>query len=178
MVAWYNLMVETVAPSHLCWEVLTSRIYQNLRVKHRVSRIIDVIHAQTTLDNLYAENLIPPLGTIFLDIIDFEVRSRELTCSPPFAEFIVQELFPWIQQDYHITSSPAQRIIGGFSFGGLAAAFIGLRHPELFGNVLSQSGSFWWKPEGDIEHEWLTHQLAVSDKLPLNFYLDVGLLET
>jgi enterochelin esterase-like enzyme len=52
-----------------------------------------------------------------------------------------------------------------------------LRHPELFGNVLSQSGSYWWTPEGDPEDEWLARQFTAADKLPLHFYLNVGLLE-
>src|SRR5439155_15329635 len=45
------------------------------------------------------------------------------------------------------------------------------------GNVLSQSGSFWWKPESDSEYEWLTRQLVASPRLPIRFYLEVGLLE-
>jgi enterochelin esterase family protein len=35
--------------------------------------------------------------------------------------------------------------------GGLQAAFVGLKHPEVFGNVLSQSGAFAWKPDGEKE---------------------------
>ncbi len=49
--------------------------------------------------------------------------------------------------------------------------------PEAFGAVLSQSGAFWWRPEGDAEHEWLIHQFVESPQLPLRFYLDVGLFE-
>ncbi|WP_338148761.1 alpha/beta hydrolase-fold protein [Pseudomonas lundensis] len=30
----------------------------------------------------------------------------------------------------------------GSSYGGLASAWLGLKHPELFGNVLSLSGSY------------------------------------
>lgn len=71
------------------------------------------------------------------------------------------------------------------SLGGLTAAFVALQHPEIFGNVLSQSGSFSYgqngpgsySPEIDLEEEWLTHQYALQEKLPLRFYLDVGMLE-
>jgi enterochelin esterase family protein len=48
----------------------------------------------------------------------------------------------------------------------------------LFGNILSQSGAFLWKPEADDEAEWLPHQFVIADKLPLRFYLDVGILES
>jgi enterochelin esterase family protein len=67
--------------------------------------------------------------------------------------------------------------VGGSSYGGLAAAFAGLHYPDTFGNILSQSGSFWWKPEVDHEDEWLPRQFVASPPLPLRFYLDVGLLE-
>jgi enterochelin esterase-like enzyme len=53
-----------------------------------------------------------------------------------------------------------------------------LRHPELFGNVLSQSGAFWSRKDGDNSgYEWLTRQFAASPKLDLRFYLNVGVLE-
>jgi enterochelin esterase family protein len=65
------------------------------------------------------------------------------------------------------------------SYGGLAAAFVGLRASETFGNVLSQSGSFWWDkdPEEDIQQEWIIQQFIKSPRLPLRFYLEVGLKE-
>ena len=102
---------------------------------------------------------------------------------PPFNKFLAQELVPWIHQRYHVTSDPSQTVVGGLSRGGLAAAFAGLRHPDIFGKVLSQSGAFWWRAKGSQskdsseEFEWLTCQFAVSEKQPLSFYLDVGLLE-
>jgi enterochelin esterase family protein len=74
-------------------------------------------------------------------------------------------------------TDPSRIIVAGSSLGGLAATYAGFRHPEVFGNVLSQSGSFWWKPEGDNRGEWLTHQFKASPKLHVRFYLDVGLME-
>ena len=111
------------------------------------------------------------------DSENVDIRGRELPCYPPFAEFLAQELLPWARQKYHITSNPDQIVVGGSSYGGLASMYVGLKHPEIFGNVLSQSGSFWWKPEGELEHEWLTKQFAATYKLPLNIYMDVGILE-
>lgn len=57
-----------------------------------------------------------------------------------------------------MTDDPAQTIVGGGSYGGLAATFAAFQHPELFGNVLSMSGSYWWTPPDESEHEWLTRQ--------------------
>jgi hypothetical protein len=43
--------------------------------------------------------------------------------------------------------------------------------------VLSQSGSFDWKPTGENEWEWLNRQFAASPRLPLRFSFEAGLLE-
>src|SRR5262249_54574787 len=130
------------------------------------------------LDNLLAKGYIPPLVAIVLDNPSQQTRNVELPCNPLFADFLAKEVVPWMRQKYHVTSDPSQTVVAGSSYGGLAATYAGLRHPEVFGNVLSQSGSFWWKPDGDPEHEWLTKQYVASPKLPLRFYLEVGLLES
>jgi pimeloyl-ACP methyl ester carboxylesterase len=38
---------------------------------------------------------------------------------------------------------PRRVIVTGSSAGGLAAAYVALMRPDLFGNVLSRSGAFW-----------------------------------
>jgi enterochelin esterase-like enzyme len=43
--------------------------------------------------------------------------------------------------------------------------------------VISLSGSFFWKPEGEKEGQWLVKQMEASPKLPLRFYQEVGLME-
>ena len=61
--------------------------------------------------------------------------------------------------------------------GGLAAACAAVDHPEVFGKILAQSGSFYRAPTGE-EPESLARQMANSPRLPLQFYIEVGLLET
>jgi enterochelin esterase family protein len=112
-------------------------------------------------------------------------RMRDLLCSANFADFIAKELVPGLRNRYAITADPQQTVISGFSAGGLAAAWVALRHPQVVGAVLSQSGSFWFY-EGAattspgpafIETGWLTRQYATAPRLPLRFYLEVGSLE-
>lgn len=43
--------------------------------------------------------------------------------------------------------------------------------------MLSQSGSFQWKPDNEKDWEWLTRQFAASARLPLRFSFEAGLLE-
>ncbi|HEU0000509.1 MAG TPA: alpha/beta hydrolase-fold protein, partial [Ktedonobacteraceae bacterium] len=54
------------------------------------------------------------------------------------------------------------------------------RNPQIFSKVGSQSGCFTAHPEGNDEYhdpEWLTEQLAISDRRPLRFYVQTGQIE-
>ena len=135
---------------------------------------VNTARVATTLDNLIAAGLIPPLVAV---MVDNPERMRELSCSSAYADFLAQEIVPWARANYHATDRPEQTIIGGSSQGGLQAAFVGLKHSEVFGNVLSQSGAFAWKPPGETEWEWLNRQFAASPRLPLRFSFEAGLLE-
>jgi len=135
---------------------------------------VNTAHVATTLDNLIAAGVIPPLVAV---MVDNPNRWRELSCNSAYADFLAQEIVPWARANYHATDRPEQTIIGGSSLGGLQAAFVGLKHPEVFGNVLSQSGDFRWKPDGEKEWEWLNRQFAASPRLPLRFSFEAGLLE-
>lgn len=70
-------------------------------------------------------------------------------------------------------------VIGGLSLVGLAAT-IGLKYSEIFGNVLSQSGLYWYKPNDCKEQDGacqISSEFEKVKKLPLKFYLNVGILE-
>ena len=140
----------------------------------------------TILDNLIGAGKIPPMVAVMVN--SQTTRDRDLACSAPFADFLAKELVAWVRGNFSVSSDPAQTVVSGFSLGGLAAAYCGLRHPEVFGNVLSQSGSFWffdgWKQDADLfaknfffDSGWLTRQFAKSSRLPLRFFLEVGTLE-
>jgi enterochelin esterase family protein len=102
---------------------------------------------------------------------------RELNCVPEFADYVIQRIVPWARHTFTVTHDPARTVITGSSFAGLCAAFLGLRYPDVFGGVLSQTGWFRWHPDGDPEHEWLARQFIASPAQPVRFYLDVGILE-
>jgi enterochelin esterase family protein len=135
---------------------------------------VNTARVATTLDNLIAAGVIQPLVAVMVENPD---RWRELSCNSAYADFLAQEIVPWARANYHATDRPEQTIIGGTSLGGLQAAFVGLKHAEVFGNVLSQSGAFSWKPDGEKEYEWLNRQFAASPRLPLRFSFEAGLLE-
>ncbi len=137
-----------------------------------------LIPGPTILDNLIAKGKIPPLVAVFVSSIDQPTRNLELPCYARFVESLRQELVPWISRRYFVTKDPSLTIVAGSSYGGLAAAFAALRYPERFGNVLSQSGAFWWNPSKDASDPWLVKQYELATAGSICFYLDVGDQET
>jgi len=140
-----------------------------------------MIPTSTILENLMAADHIDP--TIVVMVVQRD-RNLELSCYEPFNEFLVRELIPWLREHYHVSAKAAETIVGGGSWGGLAAVCAGWQHSEIFGNVLSQSGYFTWDPleeeaayEEELEFEWIIRQLAASPKVDLRLVLSVGTLE-
>lgn len=129
------------------------------------------------LDNLIGAGKIAPIVTLFISSIDQNKRNRELPCYVPFIDSLTQELLPWLKRNYHVTSDPSQTIVAGSSYGGLAATFAALRYPQKYGNVLSQSGAFWWQPP-QSSSPWILKQYASLPIQSIRFYLDVGDQET
>lgn len=138
-----------------------------------------IVPTPTILDNLVSENRIPPMITVFIDI-PLDTRYKELTCDSPFTDFLNSELVPWVRRFYNVTADARQTVIGGSSLGALAASCAGLRYPGTFGNILSQSGAYWWNPpkhepsDPDPEPDWMAKQFIASQRLPLRFYMDAG----
>jgi enterochelin esterase-like enzyme len=132
------------------------------------------------LDNLLVEKKIPSMVAVLIANPSQESRNRELPPNPAFADFLNNELIPWVRHNYNVTTDPQQVVVAGSSFGGIASVYAGFRHPETFGNILCQSGSFWWsaqKPEPYTEPNYLAKEFLKSPKLPLRFYMDAGLFE-
>ncbi|MGG4443896.1 alpha/beta hydrolase [Brevibacillus fortis] len=61
-----------------------------------------------------------------------------------YADFLANELKPYIDSKYRTLQEREYTGIMGFSFGGLISVYTALRHPDVFGRVGSFSGSFWF----------------------------------
>ena len=133
----------------------------------------------TILNNLIAEHKIEPTVAVF--VWTMGKRNRDLTGSPPFAEFVGDELVKWARENYRVAPGPEAVAAAGSSFGGFCASFCALRHPEAIGNVLSQSGAYWitadWqsvRPPYPHDPGMLMEMYARHDRMPIKFYLEVG----
>jgi len=135
-----------------------------------------LVFATWTFENLLADRKIPATVVVRIVNPDQETRNRELACDDTFADYLSEELVPFIQANFNTSREPSKTAIGGYSLGGLAASYAAFRHPNAFGMVLSQSGSYWFEPSHKefAEPNWLARQFAEYEKLPLRFYLDAG----
>ena len=100
------------------------------------------IPTPTILDNLLAKGRIPPIVAVLVEN-PWASRKQELSNHQPVVDFLAKELLPCFRQQYHVTADPSKTIVCGLSAGGLTAAYVAFKRPDLFGNVLAQSGAFW-----------------------------------
>lgn len=134
---------------------------------------VNWLSAQNVCDNLLDQKKISPVVVVFIS--SSENRMKELTLNNDYVRFLTDEIIPFVKSKYNVANIPQDTLMGGFSLGGLTATYCGMKRPDIFGNVLSQSGSFFWKHEE--KSEWLIHQYENIDKLPLRFFITYGSLE-
>lgn len=134
----------------------------------------------TILDNMQAIGKIAPTVAVFIDNPSYKTRAAELPPNPKFAKMLAEELYPWVAQRVGINPSAKQTALIGSSYGGLAAAYVATEYPNIFGNVLAMSGSFWWKYDDapSEQNNAIAYHLANTPKLPLKFFISAGSFET
>ncbi|MGB3329821.1 MAG: alpha/beta hydrolase-fold protein [Thermomicrobiales bacterium] len=140
---------------------------------------------EVVLENLHAEGAVRPIVAVLVGNVE---RNVELPCNPDFASFLADELVPAMRRRFRIAPGPEAVIVAGASYGGLVATWAGLTRADTFGNVLAQSGSFWWWPDPILDVAdipagvapacgWLPGQVASWERVPTRFWLEVGTLE-
>lgn len=110
------------------------------------------------------------------DYPDFKKRGSKANL---YTQFIIEELLPHLPTlvPYQING---QKVISGFSLGGLTAFDIAWKHSDIFDSTGVFSASFWWRKkdlndsyteEDRIIHEVVRH---TSSKPNLRFWLMTG----
>jgi enterochelin esterase family protein len=96
----------------------------------------------TMVDNLIADKRIQPIAMAFLPS-GGRWRSVEYACSDATLHWVEQIVLPVARDQLNlldIRKSPGSYGVLGASAGGLMSMYTGLRMPDIFGKVLSQSG--------------------------------------
>ncbi len=132
----------------------------------------------TILDNLFAQNKIPPLAVAMLESSRLEkgsARMSEYACNELTLIFLLRQVVPFAQQHLKLMDWKKKKGaygIMGASMGGLMALFTGLRAPKVFGHVISHAGAFEFWDFPTSTFTWLT-----QTKTPPRVWLDVGQMD-
>jgi enterochelin esterase family protein len=139
---------------------------------------VDQIPVRAILDDLIAKRKIPPLAAVLVD--DNDQRFQDFQATEKMAASVAGEVLPWARARLHVPADPRRTIVTGYSAAGLASTYVAFAHPDLVGNVLSQSGAFWraFDGTGAAEPQWLAAQFDKAPKSATMFYLEVGGGET
>ena len=86
-----------------------------------------------------------------------------------YGRLIVEELKPFIDAHYRTRSGASDTGLGGSSLGGLVTAYLGLRHPEVFGKLAVVSPSVWWDGR-----RILNDVGSLKSKTAARIWLDMG----
>jgi enterochelin esterase family protein len=162
----------------------TGKASYGLLLAYDGNQYTEAVPTPTILDNMIAARVIPPVVAVFLESPD---RDVEFPPNDSFQQFIATELLPLLRTHYRISRDPRRNAVLGSSYGGLAATYTAFTHPNLFGNVISQSGTYGWFPTSSDQVSqirgvepnsgWLIERLAEAPRKQIRFYFDAGIWE-
>ena len=134
------------------------------------------IHLNYIVDNLISKGRIQPLALAFVENGGQEIRTVEYACSEATLVFLMTEVMPLARKELNlidINAYPGAFGVLGSSLGGLMALYTGSRIPQVFGNVLSQSGAFSWGSLDMVVFDLLQQ----GERRPLKIWMDVGIYD-
>jgi S-formylglutathione hydrolase FrmB len=122
----------------------------------------------------------------FIAVVPSASQRTSAEWAGPWEQYLVHDVVPWV--DAHLPTIPARRgrVIAGLSAGGFGAVDIGLRHPGVFGRIVSWSGYFHPLHDGIFKHAdgatlaandpWLLYQreLGTLRRDRTSFFLSTG----
>ena len=141
----------------------------------------------TVLDNLIAENRIPPIIAISVSNGGGDAQGSERgleydTMSGRYTNFIETEVLPQVESRFHVllTKDPNGRAAMGGSSGAACAFIMAWYHPELYRRVLAYSGTWvnqQWPYNRETPHgafEFHEHLIPHSPVKPIRIWMEVG----
>jgi enterochelin esterase-like enzyme len=125
------------------------------------------------VDNMIAAKTVRPFAMAMIQN-GGQARVLEYSCSESTLAFLYECVIPYAQQHLNLIA-PEKEPYGvlGASMGGLMALYTGIRMPQIFGKVISQSGPFILP-----EHEFVVVDLVRYTPPPkIKIWMDAGRYE-
>jgi enterochelin esterase-like enzyme len=125
------------------------------------------------VDNLIAAKRIRPIALALVQNGD-KARNVEYSCSEATLGFLFDRVIPLAQENLILTPPGGEPYgVLGASLGGLMAMFTGMRLPQVFGKVISQSGSFIMPEYQSVVVDFARHFPPPG----IDIWMDVGRYE-
>jgi predicted alpha/beta superfamily hydrolase len=137
--------------------------------------------AHTTADRMAEEGLIEPVLLVGIANTGLRRMAEYTPSRDPklgggegelYGKLLLEELKPFIDNNFRTLPDPANTAVGGSSLGGLISLYLGFEHPEVFGKVAALSPSLWW------DHRSLLNRLETGlrqhPRPDLRIWLDMG----
>ncbi len=124
------------------------------------------------VDNLIYEKRIHPIAMAFLQNGD-DHRGVEYACSDATVMWLDNVILPLARKRLNlldVAKHPGAYGVLGASFGGLMSMYTGLRMPEIFGKVISQSGVFESEGRDFAAVDLIKHKHSREIKI----WMDIG----
>ncbi len=126
------------------------------------------------VDNLIAQKRIAPVGLAMIDH-GGAARLSEYMMNEATLLWLDRFVLPFVRQRLDLSDAPGSWGVMGASMGGLMALYTGLRVPQVFGNVLAQSGAFQFQVEDRPLP--IFEMIRLGERQPIRIWQDVGTLE-
>ena len=137
----------------------------NAFLNYAVGRLRDYTPVQDTIKEEWTRKAAENAGIHSINIISGG--------APLFLEFIKKELFPFIESNYHIDTK--ERMLSGYSDGGLFGLYILFHDPDLFNKYLIGSPSIYYKDGISLEYE--SNYAKIHEDLKAEVFMSSGELE-
>lgn len=137
---------------------------------------LSVAKMNNVLDNLIANNITKPVIGVFIDPRtdpanpESNMRMVDYSASEDYLKFLTDELVPFVEKNYSVSTEASDRLIMGASMGGLISTYVSYKRPDIFKNSAAQSPAYAQANFSVIE------MIAEGEYKNINVYIDTGTL--
>jgi enterochelin esterase-like enzyme len=125
---------------------------------------LSLADTKNVLDYLIGNDLIDPVIGVFVPAVN---RNEEYhgDLKEEYTDFVVSDVMGWVDTKYRTIADPHFRATAGSSDGANISLWIGMNHPEVFGNIAAYSSNVITPISSTFQNGPL---------LDLKIYLDIG----
>jgi predicted alpha/beta superfamily hydrolase len=88
-----------------------------------------------------------------------------------YGDLLTRDLLPFIASTYRLRGDVQTTGLGGSSLGGLVTLYLGLKYPDVFGELAVMSPSVWWNHKSIVGY---VNETAPRLRQHTRIWLDVG----